>query len=103
MIYNKYDIYLAKVVFEDNKEKAKIRPVLILENNKIYVICYKITSQINKYNEYKILNWEEAGLLKPSMIRTNKKLQINKTDIIKKLGHLSNIDIKRLEREMNKS
>lgn len=64
---NEWEIWLAKVSFEDNPNVIKNRPVLILQNNTAIFISAKITSHAPRNDfpgEYKIIEWETAGLKK---------------------------------------
>lgn len=92
---NKWDIWLAKVAFEDEPNLIKNRPVLIMDNTECLVLSLKITSHSPRANfkdEYQILKWKEAGLLKPSTIRISKKLLLPQESFIFRLGELQNID-----------
>ena len=92
---NKWDIWLAKIAFEDAPEIIKNRPVLVINNNTFLVLSLKITSHSPRDNysgEYQIIKWREAGLLKPSTIRTSKKLFLPPDKFIHKLGVLHEID-----------
>lgn len=92
---NKWDIWLAKVAFEDEPNIIKNRPVLVMDNTDCLVLSLKITShspRMNFKDEYQILKWKEAGLLKPSTLRISKKLLLPKESFIFKLGELHNID-----------
>ncbi len=92
---NKWDIWLAKVAFEDEPNIIKNRPVLIIDNTKCLVLSLKITSHAPRTSykdEYQILEWKEAGLLKPSTIRISKKLLLPRDSFIFRLGELQNLD-----------
>lgn len=86
-----FDIYTIKFKYEDSDD-YKIRPALIL-NNKI-ILLSKITSN-NKVRDkycYRILDYKEAGLEKPSTVRLNKTAKASKSDLLKYVGHLSKRD-----------
>ncbi len=94
---NKWDIWLAKVAFEDAPDIIKKRPVLILDDMKCLVLSLKITSHSPRghyKDEYQIIEWEKAGLLKPSTLRISKKLLLPKDSFLTKLGELQPIDKK---------
>lgn len=93
----KYDIILVNFVFEDDKKKFKIRPAVVMDNKEIYLIVAKITSHSSRTkNDYLIEDWKSAGLKTPSIIRLDKTMEIKSTDILKKIGTLSENDIKNL-------
>ena len=92
---NKWDIWLAKVAFEDAPEITKNRPVLIMDNMQCLVLSFKITSHTPRTSykdEYQIIEWQKAGLLKPSTLRISKKILLPKDSFIFKLGKLQPID-----------
>ena len=92
---NEWEIWLAKVSFEDNPNVIKNRPVLILQNNTAIFISAKIKSHAPRNDfpgEYKIIEWETAGLKKESTIRLSKLLPLQKQDFIHKLGKLQALD-----------
>ena len=84
----RFDIWRAKVRFEDSAE-VKERPVLIWNSN-VFLIAYKMTgtNRGNGDNEYRIRYWREAGLDKPTSIRIEKMLRLRETDLVCKCGAL---------------
>ena len=93
---NKWEIWLAKVKFEDNPTQVKPRPVLVIDSKRCYIISIKITSHPprTEYDgEYSIVKWSEAGLNKASTIRCSKRLKLFNSDFVHKLGWLHPIDI----------
>lgn len=95
-----WDVYLAKVPFEDI-DKTKIRPVLIIEEYAYIVSCIKMTSQAPRPGEYVLKKWKEAGLKKETTVRLSKALWLSKDLILKKIGHLHPIDILEIEKRIN--
>lgn len=85
---NRYEIWSAKVKFEDSSE-VKERPVLIW-NDQTFLIVYKMTGtdRGDDLEEYRIKYWKEAGLTKPTSIRLRKVLKLEKRDLIRKIGEL---------------
>jgi mRNA interferase MazF len=97
--YKKWDIVLVRFPFTDLKT-TKQRPALIISPDKYNlggdVIIVFITSQLDvakRPGDYLIKEWQEARLPKPSMIRM-KFATISPSIVIKKLGRLTNKDIK---------
>ena len=90
--YEKWDICIADVPFEDLPE-SKVRPVLVLEKEAAVIKGLKMTGQQARPGEYKLVKWKEAGLKKPTVVRVEKKLQLPKQNIRKKIGHLLPVDI----------
>ena len=101
--YKKWDIVLVPFPFTDLKT-TKQRPALVISPDKYNlggdVIIVFITSQLNvlkKSGDYLIKEWQEARLPKPSMIRM-KFATISQSIIIKKLGRLTDKDIKNYQK-----
>lgn len=93
---NKWEIWLAKVKFEDEPNKVKERPVLVISPEQCFILSFKITSHKPRYNDrldYPIKKWAEVGLQKQSTIRISKLLQLIKKDFTHKIGRLHPIDI----------
>ena len=95
--YNKWDIILVPFPFT-NLKTTKKRPALIISpeeyNNKFDVVIAFITSKLDleyRIGDYKIEDWTNANLPKPSMVRM-KFATIDKSIIVKKLGRLAEKD-----------
>ena len=99
-VLTKWDIQLAKVPFEEDNNIIKKRPVLILDNKVSVILSFKMTSKNPRNNfagEYKIIEWEKAGLRKPSTVRCSKLLKLNEEYYIKYIGKLQIQDIKNIQ------
>ncbi len=97
MKLNRYEIWDARVRFEDSDE-IKERPVLIW-NNTAFIIAYKMTGtdRGDDNEEYRIEFWKEAGLDKPTSIRIRKVLSLKESDLVRKRGSLDPRDILKFE------
>lgn len=87
--YKIWDILKAKIYYQDTNN-YKIRPIILLDGiNGIY-LSLKITSNIkrNGLEEYQIIDWQNAGLTKPSNIRLSKLILLPQDYIIEKYGIL---------------
>ncbi len=96
-IYKKWDIILVPFPFS-NLKTTKKRPALIISpdeyNEKLDVVIAFITSKLDseyRPGDYKIQEWEQSNLPKPSMIRM-KFATIYKSIIVKKIGKVSEKD-----------
>lgn len=92
----RWEVWLAKVAFEDDPSQTKTRPVLVISETECYILSLKITShdpRPNYQGEYQIQRLEESGLNRPSTIRTSKRLRLVQSDFVKKLGRLHFVDI----------
>ena len=90
----RWDIWIAKVEFEEGAG-FKIRPVLIIDGTRCYVLSLKITSLMPRTQfsgEYQIIEWKEAGLMKPSTVRISKRLNLPADSFVKKIGRLTELD-----------
>ena len=97
MSYNKWDIVLVPFPFTDLTTTKK-RPALIISpdeyNENLDIVIVFITSKLDleyRFGDYKIKEWREANLPKPSMLRM-KFATIDKSIILKKLGKLTDKD-----------
>lgn len=100
-----YDIYLCDVFFLDPDEEgsflSKKRPVLIIDGTAYLIQVAEITSHEPREwdsGDYAIMDWEEAGLLKPSTVRLNLQLQVAAFMLERRLGRLSIRDIANIDK-----
>ena len=92
------DIILVPFPFTD-QTKTKKRPAVIVSSNKYSIgrddlIIMAITSQlhqVDKLGEALLLDWQGAGLIKPSIFKPI-LATIEKTMVLKRLGSLQKID-----------
>jgi mRNA interferase MazF len=97
--YEKGDVVLVPFPFS-NQTDFKKRPAVVISassyNSSAHdVVIMAVTSQIEKtvgVGECLIANWQEAGLLKPSALKTAIST-IEQSLILKKLGKLSQSDL----------
>lgn len=100
----KWDIWLANVRFEDNPEEYKLRPVLVIDKQNMFILSFKMTSHSPRQNfhgEYSIKYYKEAGLIKPTVIRLSKKLLLLENEFIHKIGRLHPYDINEVYKILN--
>lgn len=96
MTLNEWEVWYAKVKFDDDWTQIKERPVLVISKELYYVLSLKITSHSPRANfpgEYSLVKWQEAGLHKQSTVRTSKKLKLVESDFVHKIGRLHPVDI----------
>lgn len=94
----KWEVWLAEVRFEDSPEKKK-RPVVIVAPNIAYYLSLKVTTHPPRpqyQGEYALQMWQEAGLARPSTVRSSKLLELRDSDFCQKVGRLHPVDILRL-------
>lgn len=83
---NTWDIWLAKVEFEDVQD-IKVRPVVVIKEDIVYVLSIKLTTHEPRYSfsgEYRLQFWKESGLKCQTTARLTKTLRIDKNNFIKK-------------------
>lgn len=93
---SKWEVWFAKVAFDDNPTKMKERPVLIIDDRNCCILSLKITSHMPRTNfsgEYSLVKWKEAGLHRQSTVRTSKRLKLIEKDFVHKIGRLHPVDI----------
>lgn len=95
-----WDVYIANVPFEDLPQ-SKPRPVVILADSVLVVDCLKMTSQPPRRGEYALQKWREAGLLKPTTVRISKRLLLNHSALLKRIGALHPIDIFEIQKKIS--
>jgi len=106
--FYKYDIIVVKFPFASSL-KYKARPAVVISNSfyntnsRDTIIILAISSKIDSKLSFEIViqDWQETGLLKPSVFKSS-IATIEKDFIIRKLGSLSIDDSKNLESLLNK-
>lgn len=97
---NIFDIFIAYISWGGS---GKLRPVLIIEQKKTIFSVFNITTQYESKSEvvrskyFKINDWQQAGLDKPSYIDTNIVRDLPKAawDGKAAIGKLTETDIQR--------
>ncbi len=77
---------------------SKRRPVLLLlDTSDQDIVVARITSQMN-YTDYdvEVVEWQPAGLLRPSVVRLHKVYTVEKRLIARRLGVLNPNDLRRV-------
>lgn len=95
MKYNMWDIWLAKVAYEDQPDVYKERPVIVYSETEFFILSLKVSSQ-NPHTyrgDYELQKWKEAGLHKPSFVSL-KLINIKPDDMLHKIGRLIGADIR---------
>lgn len=106
--YKRGDVVLVPFPFSDQTAKKK-RPAVVISSDRynevsIDIIIMAITSQterISDIGECKIQDWQRAGLLKPSAVKSA-VTTIEKRLVLKKMGSLSPNDFSSLNQALKK-
>lgn len=79
-----YEVWRLRFFFEDKPDVAKERPVVVLDRNEetgqVLVAGAKVTSHAPRPEfpgEVSLKNWQQAGLVKPSVVRCSKIAQFS--------------------------
>lgn len=96
--YNLGDFVLVGFPHTDLQHTSK-RPAFVLydSGDQDILVARVTTQQYLTKADYKILNWEESGLLAESYIRLDKQATIEKQYIIKNLGKLESSEIENVK------
>lgn len=98
----KWEVWLADVRFEDKPEISKRRPVIVFENQQVYIVSIKVTGQQPRdaKTDYVLQRWEEAGLDTVSVVQITKQLKLVRSDFVCKIGKLQIKDIMEIKVRM---
>lgn len=95
-----YDVFLMWVEFPDHPGIGKTRPVVITEvdDDSISGVVAKVTSRTDwtGAGDVLLLDWQEAGLLAPSMVRCGERFEFKREDLYRRFGALSDRDAERV-------
>lgn len=93
---NQWDIWSAKVYFENDPAQFKNRPVIVLDEDTFLCTALYVTSkEKDERYAYKLLDWEGAGLKTQSYVKLE-PIELNSSDFNSYIGTLRNIDIIKL-------
>lgn len=90
MHYDFGDVVLIRFPFSD-AQRAVQRPALVLYDNRDLdlVLCRITTRPCFSETDFKIVEWKQSGLLKPSYVRVSKVATLEKEMVNRKLGALN--------------
>ena len=100
-----YGIYTAKFPFLGTS-KDKVRPVIVVskphgQHNIVSVV--PVSSQVNQENvDIELQDWQDAGLLKPSIARVHRLSALLQSELTSQLGVLRVKDRKKLLEALKK-
>ena len=97
MKFKRWELWLARVAYEDQPNVCKKRPVIVYSETECFTLSFKVSSQNpHAYREnYELQMWREAGLDKPSFISLN-PVRIKIEDMLFKIGKLHLLDIQKI-------
>lgn len=103
MSYTFGDVLLLDFPFTDSS-KSKPRPVIVLiDTGDEDFLVARVTSQ-KPYTQFDValMDWEEAGLIKPSIVRLHKLVTLHKRRIIRSVGEISEKEQERLKENLKR-
>lgn len=86
-----WEVWTANFPFEEDNGQSKLRPVIVLSVEPLWILSIKVTNHSPRYSdEYdvNIKNWKQAGLCSPSTARISKSMGLSKDSFNKKIGML---------------
>ena len=92
---NVWEIWFAEFPYEEDPTIIKKRPVIILNIEPVQVLSIKVTShdvRVEDKYDVPITEWQNAGLMKPSVARVSKAMNLDKSKFDRKIGVLCNSD-----------
>lgn len=99
-MYSFGDILIINFPFSDG-QGSKRRPVMVVKDtNDEDLLIAKITSQSYNTSYVKILDWKQAGLLSPSVIRIHKIQTLHSSLIFGHIGRLTLSDLKSVKQTL---
>ena len=92
-----FEIWLVRFLFLDDPSRSKVCPAVCLsyDDRRLRAVMAKVTShapRLDSPGELALLDWESAGLLKPSCVRCSQAIDIPDSSIYRRMGMLSNKD-----------
>jgi mRNA interferase MazF len=95
------DIFLSSFPFTSG-QFSKTRPVLVLMDlGSDCLICRVTSATYSGPLEIQLADWQQAGLLKPSVARLTRLVTAEKSLLQSKIGRLSALDLEAVKRAWN--
>ena len=88
MMPAKWEVWLVDMPFEEGIN-SKIRPALVIDPQQNFIVVGKMTSHPPRENfqdEYQMIDWEGAGLIKETTLRLSHLVRLNPSSFIICLG-----------------
>ena len=94
MTPTKWEIWLVDMPFDEGIS-SKIRPALVIDAQHLYILVGKMTSHAPRRNfpyEYALVDWQGAGLHCATTLRLSKRLKLETSKFLKRIGTLQPVD-----------
>ena len=97
IMYNPGDIVLVDFIQFNTPQRKKRPALVILDTGDADVVLTPITTKERTgTGDYKIIDWQECGLLKESWLRLAKISCLPKSDINRKFGEITDMNRKNI-------
>ena len=84
------DVLLVPVVFSDGRGHKKRPVVIVYDNGDADLLVAPVTSQrARSMRDVSVVNWQQAGLRLPSIVRLEKLATVEKATVFRKMGRLT--------------
>ena len=90
----KWEIWFVNMPFDEGIGE-KMRPALVLDSQGLLVLVGKMTSHPprNEFSyEYALIDWQKAGLRCQTTLRLSKRVRLDKSKFLYKVGVLQPVD-----------
>jgi len=89
MSFSPGDVLLVPVVFSDGGGRKKRPVVIVYASGDADLLVAPVTSQAARSpRDVPVVNWQRAGLRLPSIVRLEKLATVEKSTVVRKMGHL---------------
>ncbi len=90
MSFSPGDVLLVPVVFTDGSGHKKRPALIVYDGGDADLLVAPLTSQAARsLRDVPVVNWQHAGLRLPSIVRLEKLATVEKTTVVRKMGHLA--------------
>lgn len=90
----KWEIWFVDMPFDEGIG-SKVRPALVIDSQHLYILVGKMTSHPPRSNfpyEYALIDWKGAGLRCATTLRLSKRVRLDISKFIKKIGNMQPVD-----------
>jgi mRNA interferase MazF len=96
MSFSPGDVLLVPVAFTDGSGQKRRPVVTVYDSGDADLLVAPVTSQAARsLRDVPVVNWKGAGLRLPSIVRLEKLATVEKSLVVKKMGHLTPDDWER--------
>jgi mRNA interferase MazF len=98
MSFSPGDVLLVPVVFTDGSGHKKRPVVIVYDSGDADLLVAPVTSQAARSGrDVPVDNWQRAGLRLPSIVRIEKLATVEKSTVVRKMGHFAPDDWEKMK------